>query len=87
MVGMKAKMQQQIQPPEIAPPLSTQVHIAKRRVQEEIQNFLEAVDSYPAQAAKQPGITFQQHLNNIVGASKDRNEDEYDRRDDDSHRH
>ncbi len=80
---MKAKMQQQVQPAEITPPLSAQVRIAKRKVEEEIQNFLEAVDSYPAHVAKDPGISFQQHLGNIVAARKDKR----DRHDNSLRRH
>jgi len=83
MSGMKAKMQQQVQPPEITPPLSAKVQMAKRKVEEEIQNFLEAVDSYPACVAKEPGISFQQHLSNIFAARKG----EYNRRDNGPRRH
>jgi hypothetical protein len=71
---MKPKMQEQIELPEIAAAHSTQfqVHV-QREVQEEIQNFLRAVDSYPARVAKEPSVTFQQHLGSIFAASSDRN--------------
>jgi len=32
----------------------------------EIQSFLEALQSYPARATKEPGITFEQHLYGLV---------------------
>ena len=52
-------MQCHVQPREIAVPRDV-------KVQEEIQNYLEALDSYPARVAKEPGITFQQHLSRIA---------------------
>ena len=52
---MKLKMRHQIQPRENVPPRN-------KRVREEIQKFLLAVDSYPARVAKDPGVNFQQHL-------------------------
>jgi len=51
---MKRKLHGQIQP-----------HDVLRRgaqVRQEIQNFFLALDSYPARAAKEPRISFQQHL-------------------------
>ncbi len=72
---MKPKMYQQIQPREIAPPIGAQVHVRVARnkddVQEEIQNFLRAVNSYPARVAKEPRVTFQQHLSSIFAAGSD----------------
>lgn len=47
-------MQHHVQPRESAP--------RQKQVSEEIQKFLSAVDSYPARAAKEPGLTFHQHL-------------------------
>ena len=73
---MKPKMQHQIQPREIAPPHSTRIQGAKGEVQEEIQNFLRAVDSYAARVAKEPRISFQQHLCSMFAARSD----EHDRR-------
>jgi hypothetical protein len=32
----------------------------------EIRSFLEALQSYPARATKEPGITFEQHLYGLV---------------------
>lgn len=70
MAGMKPKMHQQIQPREAAPPIGAPIHvrIAKNEVQEEIRNFLRAVNSYPARVAKDPHVTFQQHLSSIFAA-------------------
>jgi hypothetical protein len=48
-------MQHHVQPRASAPPRSEQV-------QEEIQNFLRAIDSYPNRFAKEPRISFQRHL-------------------------
>jgi hypothetical protein len=69
---MKAKMHNQVQPLEIAPPRSAHVHFAQGDVQEEIRNFLRAVDSYAARVAKEPRVTFRQHLCSI---SAGRNEE------------
>jgi hypothetical protein len=52
---MKAKMHYRVQPRAIVPP-------RKEQVQQEIRNFLLAVDSYPKRVAKEPEITFQEHL-------------------------
>jgi hypothetical protein len=74
---MKRKMHVHIQPSEVTPPRHEQV-------QAEIQSFLQAVDSYPARVAKQPGLTFQQHLSQVFAAHEIR----YDgRRDATSRRH
>jgi len=59
-------MQCQVQPREIAPPRDEQVG-----VQEEIQNFLQALDSYPARAAKEPNVSFHQHLCSFFEESRD----------------
>lgn len=56
---MKQKMRSQIQPRGNSRPLDEQ--IAK-----EISGFYEALDSYIRQAAAQPGLTFEQHLSNIL---------------------
>ena len=64
-------MQHQVQPPEIAPPRSAHVHSTQGDVAQEIQNFLEAVDSYPARVAKEPRVTFRQHLSSISSARGD----------------
>jgi len=39
------------------------------RVRLEIQRFLEALRSYPAHAAKEPDLTFEQHLSALVSYS------------------
>jgi len=59
---MKQKMQYAVQPRRSAPPRNKQV-------QEEIQNFLRALDSYPARVAKEPRVSFQQHLCSIFAGS------------------
>ncbi len=61
---MKPKVSYQIQPREV-------VSLRTEQVQEEIQGFLEAVDSYPARAAKEPGVSFHQHLCSIFAARND----------------
>jgi hypothetical protein len=57
-------MQHQIQPREISASCS-------ELVEEEIQSFLQAVDSYPARVAKEPGISFQQHFRSIIRAAEE----------------
>jgi hypothetical protein len=42
------------------------------RTQQEIQNFLLAVRSYPDRAAKDPGLTFRQHLRTFLAITDDR---------------
>ena len=37
-----------------------------RQVRSEIRSFLEALHSYPERFAEEPGITFEQHLCNLV---------------------
>ena len=85
---MKPKMHQQIQPREVAPPIGAQIQarIAKGEVNEEIQSFLRAVNSYPARVAKEPQISFQQHLSSIFAARSDDMKGD-DRRDRNSRRH
>jgi hypothetical protein len=36
------------------------------QVRFEIRSFLEALQSYPARATKEPGITFEQYLHGLV---------------------
>ena len=60
--------------------------IAKGEVNEEIQSFLRAVNSYPARVAKEPQISFQQHLSSIFAARSDDMKGD-DRRDRNSRRH
>jgi hypothetical protein len=56
-------MQGQTQP-RIVPERSVQV-------EQEIQNFLQALDSYPARVAREPRVTFHQHLCGIFAARLD----------------
>jgi len=39
-----------------------------KQVRSEIRRFLEALNSYPERFAEEPGITFEQHLCNLVSA-------------------
>lgn len=59
----------QIQPLEIAPPRNQPLHL---EVEEEIQHFLHALDSYPARVAKEPKVSFHQHLCSIFAVRSDR---------------
>lgn len=40
----------------------------QREVQHEIENFLHAVSSYPDRFAREPYLTFEQHLFSIVAS-------------------
>lgn len=82
---MKPKMQHQVQPREIAPPRSSQAQIIQGDVEGEIRDFLQAVNSYAARVAKEPRVSFQQHLTSIFAARN--SNDEQDRRDSRSRRH
>jgi hypothetical protein len=55
--GMKAKL------PYERPPHSS---LSAEQVRLEIQIFLEALQSYPDRAAREPNITFEQHLSSLV---------------------
>jgi len=59
---MKQKMQYAVQPRQSVLPRNKQA-------QEEIRNFLRALDSYPARAAKEPQVSFQQHLSSVFAHS------------------
>jgi hypothetical protein len=61
---MKAKMHYHVQSPATAPPRNEQV-------QAEIQGFLHALDSYPARVAKEPRISFHQHLCSFFAVEQD----------------
>jgi hypothetical protein len=54
----KSKMHYHVQPREIAIPRNEQARL-------EIQSFLHALDSYPARVAKEPRLSFQQHLSTL----------------------
>jgi hypothetical protein len=71
MVRMKPKMQPQVQLWDIVPPQGEHGRVISAEVEEEIQNFLHAVKSYPSRVAKEPGITFQKHLSSIFGPNSD----------------
>jgi hypothetical protein len=70
---MKPKIHQQIELRGIAAPHSAQFQVqVQGEGQQEIQNFLRAVDSYPARVAKEPRVTFRQHLCSIFAAPGER---------------
>ena len=77
---MKPKMQHHVQPREIT---SSQVQVFQGEVEQEIRTFLQAVNSYPARVAKEPRVSFQQHLSSIFAARSD----EHDRSHRSSRRH
>ncbi len=79
---MKPKMQHQVQPRENAPPRSAEIRVSQGKVEEEIKDFLQAVNSYAARVAKEPRVSFQQHLSSIFAARTD----EHNRRDSRSRR-
>jgi hypothetical protein len=62
---MKRKMHYQIHPRETVLPRCAPVHVGEGQVKEEIENFLQALDSYPARVAKDPGVSFHQHLSSF----------------------
>ncbi len=64
-------MHYQVQARESAPPHRSPVEVVQEQVQEEIQRFLQALDSYPARVAKQPRVTFHQHLSSLFAARGD----------------
>lgn len=70
---MKRKMYSQVQPPE-------NVLLRNAQVREEIQNFLLAVDSYPDRVAKEPRVSFHQHLSSFFAAAGDDRHDSRSRR-------
>jgi hypothetical protein len=72
---MKRKMHYRIQPREVVVSRNRPVHVVREQVQEEIRNFLQALDSYPARVAKEPRVSFHQHLCSVFdGARYDRGE-------------
>jgi hypothetical protein len=62
---MKSKVHDQVQPRPMLAPRSEPVPFVQAQAQDEIQKFFEALDSYSARAAKEPGVTFHQHLRSI----------------------
>jgi hypothetical protein len=65
---MKPKMQHQVQPRDIVASRGAQIRIIQGEVEDEIRDFLMAVNSYSARVAKEPRVSFQQHLSNIFAA-------------------
>jgi len=61
---MNPKVHRQIQPRGSSSPCDD-------HVREEIQNFLQAVASYPVRASEEPSLSFQQHLCSFLGAPRD----------------
>ncbi len=57
-------MRHHVQPRESVQPRDQQVL-------REIQGFLRAVNSYPARVAKEPRVSFQQHLCSIFASQSD----------------
>jgi hypothetical protein len=72
---MKPKMQHQVQSHQV-PLRSLQtigivpsgVPIKKDQAHEDVRNFLLAIDSYPARVAKEPRLSFHEHLCSIFAA-------------------
>lgn len=60
-------MHQQFQPRQIIAARSEPV---REEVQQDIRNFLQALDSYPARVAKEPGVSFHQHLCSLFAADR-----------------
>lgn len=77
-------MQQQVQSQQVSPRPIQPSEIALRSVpmkrdqaQEDIRNFLRALDSYPARVAEEPRLSFHEHLCSIFadGGSRDHRRD------------
>jgi hypothetical protein len=60
---MKPKMHHHVQAREGEP-------LRNEQASEEIQKFLRALDSYPDHVAKEPGVSFRQHLSSLFKASR-----------------
>jgi hypothetical protein len=59
---MNSKVRRQIEPEET---------VSSEQVQAEIDCFALAVESYPAHAAEEPGVSFQQHLSSFLAANRE----------------
>jgi hypothetical protein len=57
-----------IQQRQIQPTIATSRSV---EVQREIRNFLQALDSYPARVAREPRLSFHQHLCSVFTAARD----------------
>jgi len=44
---------------------------SQREFEREIQDYLEALNSYAACAAREPGLSFERHMTNIIAATAD----------------
>jgi hypothetical protein len=64
-----------VQPREVAAPRSGPAPLVRAQVREEIQNFLQALDSYPARVAKEPRVSFHQHLCSLFALAPDHRSD------------
>ena len=73
-------MHYRIQPREVVVSRNRPVHVVREQVQEEIRNFLQALDSYPARVAKEPRVSFHQHLCSLSVAAHDDRRDTRSRR-------
>jgi hypothetical protein len=64
---MKSKVHDQVQSRPMLALRSEPVPFvqAEGRAQDEIRKFFQALDSYSARAAREPGVTFHQHLRSI----------------------
>jgi hypothetical protein len=69
---MKPKVHHQLQPRKTVPARSEQFHVHQDEVQAEIRDFLRAVASYPDRAAKEPSVSFHEHLCSIFAAGDPR---------------
>ena len=74
------KMHCPIQPREVVALRSGSVPLVRSQVRQEIQTFLDALDSYPARVAKEPRVSFHQHLCSLSAASRDDRRDHRSRR-------
>jgi hypothetical protein len=64
---MKSKVHYQVQPRPMLERRSEPVPVvqAQGRAKEEMRKFFQAIESYSARAAREPGVTFHQHLRSI----------------------
>jgi hypothetical protein len=65
-----------IQPRESVAVCRESVPLVGAQVRQEIQNFFRALDSYPARVAKEPRLSFHQHLCSLFAASPGRGSDD-----------
>lgn len=64
---MKSKVHYQVQPRPMLARRSEPVPVVQAlgQAKEEIGKFFQAIESYSARAAREPGVTFHQHLRSI----------------------